>query len=330
MGHHDHGAEPAGRPRVPRAATRSCSRSAPAGPLRRRPSSPRATTSAPCCPSIQARTLVLGPADTPFGVDRARFLAELIPHSDLATFPGTDMMETARCGRRSSRSSSPAHHRTPVSDRVLATVLFTDIVSSTDHLADDRRPGVAGAARPARRNGARRAWPTSAAARSTPPATASSWSSTARHAPIRCAEAVVDGARGLGIEVRAGVHTGECEVRGDGYAGIAVHTGARIAALAGGGEVLASRTVKDLIAGSGIELEDHGVHELKGIPEPWQVYQGRRSAGSRNAVPRVERGGRVHGGHGEAVTARLGRRARRPASRAPARGGGRSAPAGPR
>ena len=83
----------------------------------------------------------------------------------------------------------------------------------------------------------------------------------------------IDGRAGLGIDVRAGVHTGECEVRGNGYSGIAVHTGARIAALAGAGEVLASRTVKDLIAGSGIELEDHGVHELKGIPEPWQVFR---------------------------------------------------------
>jgi len=90
---------------------------------------------------------------------------------------------------------------------------------------------------------------------------------------LRCAGAIVEGAHGLGIEVRAGVHTGECEVRGDGYSGIAVHTGARIAALGDGGDVLASRTVKDLIAGSGIELEDHGTHQLKGIPEPWQVFR---------------------------------------------------------
>ena len=83
------------------------------------------------------------------------------------------------------------------------------------------------------------------------------------------------GARELGIDVRAGVHTGECEVRGDGYAGIAVHTGARIAALAGAGEVLTSRTVKDLIAGSGILLEDCGTHELRGIPEQWQIFRAR-------------------------------------------------------
>ena len=92
-----------------------------------------------------------------------------------------------------------------------------------------------------------------------------------------------------------------------GYAGIAVHTGARIAALAGAGEVLASRTVKDLVAGSGIEFADHGVHELKGIPEPWQVYRvvWRSAAVAEEPVPRVERGGRVHRGHGEARQAGL-------------------------
>jgi class 3 adenylate cyclase len=90
---------------------------------------------------------------------------------------------------------------------------------------------------------------------------------------IRCAQAIIEGAHALGIEVRAGVHTGECEARGGGYAGIAVHTGARVAALAGDGEVYATRTVKDLVAGSGIVFEDCGVHQLKGIPEPWQVYR---------------------------------------------------------
>src|SRR6266513_2551510 len=82
---------------------------------------------------------------------------------------------------------------------------------------------------------------------------------------IRCASAVVDSVTGLGLQVRAGVHTGECEVHGDKLAGLAVHVGARVAAQASAGEVLVSNTVQDLIAGSGIELEDRGLFALKGL-----------------------------------------------------------------
>ena len=95
VGHHDRRAEPAGRPGVPGAATRSCSRSAPAGPRRRRRSSRPGNDIRAVLPLIQARTLVVVPAETPFGVDRARFLADLIPHADVATFPGTDMLESS-------------------------------------------------------------------------------------------------------------------------------------------------------------------------------------------------------------------------------------------
>ena len=76
----------------------------------------------------------------------------------------------------------------------------------------------------------------------------------------------------VGLAVRAGLHTGECEMRGDGVSGIAVHMGARVAALAEPGEVLVSSTVKDLVAGSGIEFEDRGVHELKGVPGEWRLF----------------------------------------------------------
>jgi class 3 adenylate cyclase len=79
--------------------------------------------------------------------------------------------------------------------------------------------------------------------------------------------------RPLGIEIRAGAHTGECEVMGDKYGGIAVHIGARIAACAGPGEVLVSSTVKDLVAGAGLAFEDRGRHALKGIPGDWQLYR---------------------------------------------------------
>jgi class 3 adenylate cyclase len=89
---------------------------------------------------------------------------------------------------------------------------------------------------------------------------------------IRCAQAVVEGVRGLGLEIRAGVHTGECEVHDAKVAGIAVSIGARVSALAGPGEVLVSQTVKDLVAGSGLDFEDRGSHELKGVPGDWRVY----------------------------------------------------------
>lgn len=78
--------------------------------------------------------------------------------------------------------------------------------------------------------------------------------------------------RALGIDVRAGLHTGECEVRGDELAGVAVHLAARIESLASGGEVLVSTTVKDLVAGSGIEFADKGEHQLKGIPATWKLF----------------------------------------------------------
>ncbi len=222
-------------------------------------------------PLIQARTLVVVPAETPFGVDRAGFLADLIPNAEVATFPGTDMFESSIVAAMIEEFVTGAPP-TPVSDRVLATVMFTDIVGSTDRLAavGDR------------------AWRTEldrhdAMVRECLAATGGREVDTAGDGffavfdgparAVRCAEAIIIGARALGIEIRAGVHVGECEVRGDGYAGIAVHTGARIAALAEANEVLASRTVKDLVAGSGIEFEDHGVHELKGVPEPWQLYR---------------------------------------------------------
>jgi class 3 adenylate cyclase len=89
---------------------------------------------------------------------------------------------------------------------------------------------------------------------------------------IRCARAIVDSSGGLGIEVRAGLHTGECEVMGDDLGGIAVHIAARVAALADPSEVLVSRTVKDLVAGSGIEFADRGAHELRGVPDTWDLH----------------------------------------------------------
>ena len=89
---------------------------------------------------------------------------------------------------------------------------------------------------------------------------------------IRCAGAIIDGVRELQLDVRAGLHTGECELIDGKVAGIAVHTGARISSLAAAGEVLVSSTVKDLVAGSGMVFQEHGLHQLKGIPGEWRLY----------------------------------------------------------
>ena len=89
---------------------------------------------------------------------------------------------------------------------------------------------------------------------------------------IRCAMAIRDAIQALGIQVRAGLHTGECEVRGDDIGGIAVHIGARVSALAGPNDVLVSSTLNDLVIGSGLEFEDRGTHQLKGVPGEWRVF----------------------------------------------------------
>jgi class 3 adenylate cyclase len=89
---------------------------------------------------------------------------------------------------------------------------------------------------------------------------------------VRCAQAIIDDVRAIGLEVRAGVHTGEIELMGQDVGGIAVHIGARVAAAARPGEVLVSSTVRDLVAGSGIEFEDRGQHSLKGLPGEWRLF----------------------------------------------------------
>jgi class 3 adenylate cyclase len=90
---------------------------------------------------------------------------------------------------------------------------------------------------------------------------------------IRCAQALIERLAHSNIPIRAGIHTGECETIGEDLAGIAVHIGARIAALGGSSELLVSSTVKDLVVGSGISFESHGEHTLKGVPDPWRVYR---------------------------------------------------------
>jgi class 3 adenylate cyclase len=161
----------------------------------------------------------------------------------------------------------PAHR----SDRVLATVLFTDIVSSTEHatrMGDRRFKDLQVThdelllAEVERFRGR--------LVRSTGDGVLATFDGPGR--AVRCACAIRDAVRPLGLDVRAGLHSGEIELRGDDVAGIAIHIGARVSALAGAGEVLVSRTVTDLVAGSGIEFDDRGEHELKGVPGTWQLY----------------------------------------------------------
>ena len=159
----------------------------------------------------------------------------------------------------------------PEPDRRLLTVLFTDIVESTEQLAKlgDRRWRELLERHDAliraelKRHGGREI-------KTTGDGFLATFEGPAR--AIECAQAIVAGAGSLGIEIRAGVHTGECEVVGDDVAGMAVHIGARVGALARSGEVWVSGTVKDLVVGSGIEFSERGTRELKGVPGEWPIY----------------------------------------------------------
>jgi class 3 adenylate cyclase len=158
-----------------------------------------------------------------------------------------------------------------VPESVLATLLFTDIVGSTERAAElgdrawrellDRHHSLVRRELNRFRGEERDTAGDGFFATFDGPARA-----------IRCAQAVVGGVREIGLEVRAGVHTGECEVHDDKVAGLAVSIGARVASAASAGEVLVSQTVKDLVAGTGLDLEDRGERELKGVPGTWRLY----------------------------------------------------------
>ncbi len=159
----------------------------------------------------------------------------------------------------------------PVLDRVSVTVLFTDIVGSTEHLARlgdrqwraalDRYDEIV-------RHQLERFRGRSV--KTTGDGTLATFDGPAR--AIECARHLAAAVKDLGFEIRAGLHSGEVELRGDDVAGMAVHVAARVAATAGAGEVLVSSTVKDLVAGAGLVFEDRGERELKGVPEAWRLY----------------------------------------------------------
>ena len=223
--------------------------------------------------SIHVPTLVIHcTGDTLVNVECGRFLAQQIPGARLLELPGSDHLffiheqivdaiEEFLTGSISAAES----------DRMLATVLFTDIVGSTEKAAaiGDRRwrDLLEGHHSAVRRNLDRFR---GREVKTTGDGFLAVFDGPARG--VRCACAIADEIRPLGIEVRAGLHTGECEIMGDDYGGLAVHIGARVAALAGPGEVLVSSTVKDLVAGSGLHFNDYGSRLLKGVPGEWHIF----------------------------------------------------------
>ena len=226
-------------------------------------------------PTIGVPTLlVYRTGDPDVHVEEGRYIAARIAGSKFVELPGNDhLMWTGdpETVLDEVEEFLTGVRRGPDPDRVLATVLFTDIVGSTEtaarlgdrewHALLERHHHVV------RRELAR--W------RGREVDTAGDGFLATFDGParaIRCAVAVSEGVRGLGVQVRAGLHTGEVEVSGEAVRGIAVHIGSRVAALAGPDEVLVSRTVADLVAGSGIALADRGEHALKGVPGTWRVY----------------------------------------------------------
>jgi class 3 adenylate cyclase/pimeloyl-ACP methyl ester carboxylesterase len=227
-------------------------------------------------PTIRVPTLVVHHTDDPIVPPaKGRYLAENISGAKYVELPGRNMYHFVEPGWRESFQEIAefltGEHADVADDRVLATVLFTDIVDSTRRAAEigdrdwhalldahdavvrsqlarfrGREVNTSGDGFLATFDGPQRA--------------------------IRCAMAIRDAVQALGIEVRAGLHTGECEIRGDDIGGIAVHIGARVSALAGPNDVLVSSTLRDLVIGSGLEFDDRGAHQLKGVPGEWHLF----------------------------------------------------------
>jgi len=227
-------------------------------------------------PAIRVPSLLLyRTGDSDVHVDEGRWIASRIPGAKFVELPGSDhLMWTGGADAILDEIEAflTGIRRGPAPDRVLTTVLFTDIVGSTEratemgdhdwsgllerhhaairrelHRFQGREVDTAGDGFLARFDGPARA--------------------------VRCAIAAGNAVRALGLQIRAGVHTGEVELVGDVIRGVAVHIGARIAGMADPGRVLVSRTVKDLVAGSGLVFEDAGERELKGVSDRWQLYR---------------------------------------------------------
>ncbi len=228
-------------------------------------------------PSVNVPTLVIHRKDdTLVRVEAGRLLAERIPGAKYVELSGADHLPFV--GENSDRILDEMEHfltgetSTPSVERVLATVVFTDIVGSTaraEALGDQAWGDLLDLHDKAVRKELERfrgnevKW--------TGDGFLATFDGPAR--AIQCALAIVSTVRALGLEVRAGIHTGEVDLVKNDIRGIAVHIASRVADLANGGEVVVSRTVKDLVAGSGIAFQDYGTHELKGVPDQWKLFR---------------------------------------------------------
>jgi class 3 adenylate cyclase/pimeloyl-ACP methyl ester carboxylesterase len=223
-------------------------------------------------PSVQVPTLLLR-SEHPRTVEQTAYVASLLPDATVVTCPGEGWSTEAQDPYVDAvRTWLGVEQPRPSLDTILSTVLFTDIVDSTEKqalLGDAGWKDLALAHHDVVRKALER-W------RGVENDTAGDGFYATFDGParaIRCALEVTERVRDLGIEVRAGVHTGECEVIEDKCAGLTVSIGARVAAHAGPSQVLVSQTVKDLVAGSGLAFDDAGEHELKGVPDRWHLYR---------------------------------------------------------
>ena len=229
----------------------------------------------PVLPSIHVPTLVLHrEGDLLVPVEHGRYLAGHIPGAKLVELEGGDhwpWFGDSEAAVEEIEEFLTGMRHAPRTDRVLATVMFTDIVGSTERLAQigdkqwkallDQHDSITG--RQVERFRGR-------TVKHTGDGLLATFDGPAR--AVECARAIRAATAAIGIDVRVGLHVGECEVRGQDVSGLAVHLAARVADLAERGQILVSSTVKDLVAGSGIHFDDHGEHELKGVPGPWRLF----------------------------------------------------------
>jgi class 3 adenylate cyclase len=229
----------------------------------------------PVLPLVQAPTLVLARRDFPvIPIEQGRYLAEHIPQAKLVELPGADALlvwETPELALDLLEQFLAGVRRPAEPTRVLSTVLFTDIVGSTQRagqLGDRRWRQVLTVHDELTRHVVEEFQ--GQLVKTTGDGILATFDGPGR--AIHCAAALRDELRGIGLQIRAGLHTGEVELRDDDVGGIGVHIAARIVAAAGSGEILTSRTVRDLVVGSDIAVEDRGTQALKGIDGTWQLF----------------------------------------------------------
>ncbi|MGH7374343.1 MAG: adenylate/guanylate cyclase domain-containing protein, partial [Candidatus Rokuibacteriota bacterium] len=226
-------------------------------------------------PAVRVPTLVLHrTGDLEANVEEGRWIAARIPGARFVELPGADHLPwvgDTDAVLDEVEEFLTGIRRGPEPDRVLATVFFTDIVdaAATAAAVGDRawRDLLQTHHAAVRRELVR--------FRGRELDTAGDGFLAAFDGParaVRCACAIRDAVRALGVRIRAGLHTGECEVMGDNLSGLAVHIGARVAAVAGPDEVWVSSTVKDLVAGAGLRFNDRGLHSLRGVPDEWRLF----------------------------------------------------------